>query len=280
MTGTRKAGVLVLILVLAASSMLWAESAEAQSIPKPAVPQFQIQYLDYSYDTPATNSTDPYTGQQIQHSSQHIGDIRVEGKIKNQPFTPCTLEDPNGTGAENIRFYYNVRYKGHFGDEWTEIYGYRNKYYIDQKSGSEYTNFTIKWQEFPEGKQIDYQVKALIGYESRTYIGPYPKPVIIGEESDWSSTLTLIFTKNETANGISFASNIDTTPYPPLPSTPPTPTVIASPTQNPLLPTENPQDAQTNLLAGFDWEQATIIVLVVVVAILAVALVLSHRRRV
>jgi hypothetical protein len=65
-------------------------------------------------------------------------------------------------------------------------------------------------------------VEALIGYEGRTYIGPYPQPIIIGEESDWSSTLTLIFTKNESA--VTYASNINDSPYPSLPVYSPEPT--------------------------------------------------------
>ena len=62
----------------------------------------------------------------------------------------------------------------------------------------------------------------------RTYIGPYPQPIIIGEESEWSSTLTLLFTKNESA--ITYASNINNSPYPSLPSysSAPTPTVPES----------------------------------------------------
>jgi hypothetical protein len=216
---------LVVMLIVASTTLLMVKPANAQEIPKPAAPQFSIQYVDYSYDIPAYNSTDAFTGQQVQHPSQHIGDVRVEGKIKNQPFTRYNLPNPpNGSISGDVGFYYNVRYKGHFGNEWTEIYGYHNKDFINQKYGSEYTNFTIYWEEFPEGAQIDYQVKAMIGFEGRTFIGPYPQPVIIGEESEWSDTLTLFFTKNETA--IAFASNIDNTPYPVLP----TPSIVATPT--------------------------------------------------
>jgi hypothetical protein len=219
---------LILIIAMSCLTLLIVKPVIAQTIPKPATPQFSIQYVDYSYDIPATNSTDPYTGQQILHPSQHIVDIRIEGKIKNQPFTPYSLPPPNGSISGNVGFYYNVRYKGHFGNDWTEIYGYHNVDFISQNYSSEYTNFTIYWQEFPEGSQIDYQVKAMIGFEGRTYIGPYPQPIIIGEESDWSNTLTLFFTKNETA--IAFASNINTTPYPVLP------TLSSSPSPTPTVP--------------------------------------------
>jgi hypothetical protein len=213
----------LIVLLLAASAIqLMVKPVDAQEIPRPAIPQFSIRYVDYSYDIPAYTSTDSYTGQQIQHPSQHIGDIRVEGKIKNQPFTQySSLNPPNGSISGNIGFYYNVRYKGHFGIDWTEIYGYHNADFISQNYSSEYTNFTIYLQEFPEDAKIDYQIKALIGFEGRTYIGPYPQPIIIGEESEWSNTLTLFFTKNDTA--VSFASNIDNTLYPVLPTPLPSP---------------------------------------------------------
>ena len=50
-----------------------------------------------------------------------------------------------------VDLYYNVRSKGHFGNDWTNIYGYHNKDYIRQNYDSEYTNFTIYLQELPEG---------------------------------------------------------------------------------------------------------------------------------
>lgn len=226
----------VILLILTASTILVVtEPADAQTIPKPAVPQFSIQYVDYSYDTPAYNTTDQYTGKQIYHPSQHIGDVWIEGKIRNQPFTSYTLFNENGTGGTTIRFYYNVRTKGSFGTEWINMYGYHNNECITQNSSSEFTDFTIYLQDFPEGYHEDYQVEALIGFENTTWIGPYPQPVIVGEESGWSNTLTLVFTKNQT-EAIAYASNIDNTPYPALPTPPPSPTPSAAPTPSPTVP--------------------------------------------
>jgi hypothetical protein len=239
MTSLSKGFALFFILIMAISSLSLSmvKPVMAQTIPKPAAPQFSIQYIDYSYDIPAYNSTDAFTGQQIQHPSQHIGDIRVEGKIKNQPFTRYSVPNhPNGSISGYVDFYYNVRYKGHFGSDWTEIYGYHNADFISQNYSSEYTNFTIYLQEFPEGSQIDYQVKAMIGFEGRTYIASYPQPIIIGEESEWSNSLTLSFTKSETA--IAFASNINTSPYPAIPTLSPSPTLAPTqaPTATPIVP--------------------------------------------
>jgi hypothetical protein len=226
-----------LVTVFALFILSSVPGASADSfVAKPAVPQFSIQYTDNSYDIPESYSTDPYTGQQIVNPSRHVGDVVIEIKIKNQAFTQYQMQDPNGTGILNIYFYYNVRSKGHFGTEWGQFYGYHNNNCPIQAYGAEYTTLTVKLQEFPEGNQVDYQVKAMIGYETTEYIGPYPQPVIIGEDSGWSSTLTLVYTKNETES-ISYASNIDNTPYPPLPTPEPTPTVTAAPVSpTPTLP--------------------------------------------
>jgi hypothetical protein len=266
------------VLAVAFTSILTAlmliSQANAQSIPKPSTPQFSIQYIDYSYDIPATNSTDPYTGQQIFHPSQHFEDIRIEGKIKNQPFTRYySPNPPDGAISGNIGFYYNVRYKGHFGNDWIEIYGYHNVDFPSQNYSSEYTNFTIYWQEFPEGAQIDYQVKAMIGFEGYTYTAPWGKPIIIGEESEWSNTLTLFFTKNQ--NAIAYASNIDAIPYPILPTPPlsPTSTTELTPTSDATIkpsaePTSTPKSQNgflgTNLPVGYGYAIITIIVMSVV----------------
>jgi hypothetical protein len=53
---------LSLILLLALSNLMMAESASAQSIPKPSVPEFTIRYRDYSYSIPPTYGINEYTG--------------------------------------------------------------------------------------------------------------------------------------------------------------------------------------------------------------------------
>ena len=93
-------------------------------------------------------TTDSYTGKQVTNPGYHVDDIRVEGKIKNQHFTPYMIPNPNSTNSYNanlnIDFYYNIRYKGHFGkeSEWMKLYGTRDVDFLKQNYGSEYTNFT------------------------------------------------------------------------------------------------------------------------------------------
>lgn len=106
---------LIIILVASSSTLLLPVSAMNQ----PSVPEFTLKYVDYSYDTPVTYGTDPYTGQTIvTNPSNHVDNRTVQIVIKNQPFTPYT--DGNGIA---INLFYNVRYKGSFGEDWTMMFG-------------------------------------------------------------------------------------------------------------------------------------------------------------
>jgi hypothetical protein len=246
----RKALSLISILILAATCILMAESASAQSTPKPSVPQFSIRVVDYSYDVPTTYTTDSYTGKQVTHSGYHVNDIRVEGKIKNQHFTPYTIPNPNSTSSYdtnlNIDFYYNIRYKGHFGNEseWMLLCGTRDVDFLKQDYGSEYTNFTAAGYNarmFQDGAVIDFQVKAHIGFETWGFVGTFPYRILNGEDSGWSNTLTVTISKDTTSSS-AYATTIDSSSYPTLTSpqtlpapTPPTSTPTPSVPEFPVL---------------------------------------------
>jgi hypothetical protein len=65
--------------------------------------------------------TDQYTGKTvITKPSEHIDNRTIEIPIGNQAFTPFT--DENG---RKINLFYNFRYKGSFGQEWTSMFGER-----------------------------------------------------------------------------------------------------------------------------------------------------------
>ncbi len=218
------------------------ESVNAQTIPKPSVPQFSIQVVDNSYDTTATIQTDPYTGQQTTIPSRHITDIKIEGKIKNQPFNQFVLTNPNGT-RRDLNFFYNVRYKGHFGEYWQYLYGGEDEGFLNRNYSSVFTYFTIH-QDFSKGSVIDVQVISMIGYQSWVIQPLFPYPVINGQDSGWSNTLTVTINQSDTANV--FASSIDNSPYPtliypePLPtstSTSPSPNLTPTPTITSSTPT-------------------------------------------
>ena len=205
MGSTSKGFSLLLVVILAASSLIMIESATAQTIAKPSIPEFTIKYVDRSYDTQPTYGYDQYTGKTvITKPSEHVDNRTIEIKINNQPFTPFT--DQNGN---NINLLYNVQYKGSFGQEWSSMFGERSEWagtfdpygtygYPTQDSSSQYTtiSYSLPWN-MVEG-QMDIQVEALEGYTNRT-IDPARAHILwavyiytfYGEESGWSNTQTV-----------------------------------------------------------------------------------------
>jgi hypothetical protein len=195
-----KLATLLFFTVLTVSSLVMVETAFAQSIPKPSVPEFTLVLVDSSYDVPTTYSIDPYTGDNVTHNGYHVEDKKIGMKIKNQPFTSYY----NDSLGQTIGFYYNIRFKGHFEEEWRELYRASDGY-PHQWSDSDYTviaflSETGKTIEstgfsktFPDGAQVDYQVEAMIGYIHREVTSPIPGTgwLFTGEKSGWSETLTL-----------------------------------------------------------------------------------------
>ena len=175
-------------------------STDVSGIPKPSVPEFTLVLVDSSYDVPTTYSIDPYTGANVTHSGYHVENKRIGMKIKNQPFTSY-YDDSLG---QTVGFYYNVRFKGSFSEEWTELYRASDGY-PHQWSDSDYTVITFLSETgttieagafsktFPNGAHVDYQVEAMIGYVHRVASDiPLLLPwVFTGEKSGWSETLTL-----------------------------------------------------------------------------------------
>ena len=92
----RKRATLLLIGVLVLSSLVMVETAFAQSIPTPSVPEFTVKYVDNSYDVPPTYGTDQYTGQTIIiQDGYHVDNRSIQFIIKNQPFAPYADSLPN-----------------------------------------------------------------------------------------------------------------------------------------------------------------------------------------
>jgi hypothetical protein len=190
---------LLLFVILTVASLLLIESANAQSIPKPSVPEFTVQFLDRSYDVPTTTSFDPYTGKEITDQGYHVENKTIEIKIKNQPFEP--FYNANG---QAINLYYNIRIKGYFEQNWTEVY--RPVYGFPlQSTDSDYTVLSYTWVEQGEtqigssmitlrnGAQADFQVEAMIGYiaDSGPYSDRSPREYFEGETSGWSNTQSI-----------------------------------------------------------------------------------------
>jgi hypothetical protein len=186
-------------------------SADVGPITTPSVPEFTVEYVDYSYDVPPVYGIDQFTGKEvITKHGYHVDERSVVFKIKNQPFT--SYNDSNG---HEINLYFNFRFKGHYGEAW-EYYpfsesGRGTRRYAtpfirltDESpkipaSNSEYTDkvlslaFLFSSNKPTTGSQIDFQVQAIIGHIDSVgdgYSG------FTGERSPWSSTQTITVGEN------------------------------------------------------------------------------------
>jgi hypothetical protein len=239
---------LLLIPILALTSLIVIESVFAQSTTKPSVPEFTVKYVDSSHDVPPRYDFDPYTGENVVvEPGYHVQEKTIEVVIENQPFT--SYEDANGNV---IRLYYSIRIKGSFGDSWwypdysdytqVDAEGERVNY-AGADVGSDFTviayglvgnNGTraLLNLDISDGGKADFQVQAFIGYKTRvndTYVpgipvgdptDPIPHHyVFTGETSNWSSTQTITIDEGQTAT--------------PSPATTPTPPPTSSPSPTP-----------------------------------------------
>jgi hypothetical protein len=190
---------LFLVGILAASSLLSVETANAQSIPKPSVPEFTAKLADHSYTVPPippttpTYTIDPYSGKQVVQKqgspgipSYFVKNITIDLTIVNQPY-------PSMINGNASFVFFNVRLKGHFGKDWTELFPYYSNSPV--QSNTQYTVISLP-ANYRVGDQIDFQVQAAIGYKIVTYIGHPPMDVYTESvdfqhsSSNWSPTQT------------------------------------------------------------------------------------------
>ncbi len=194
MDTTNKGFAVFIILIIAISSLMMIESASAQSIPKPSVPEFSVRYIDNSYYVSTPNTiTDQYGNSRVVQG--YVENKTVEFSITNQAFTPYTIpynsSDPYNSG-QTVDLMFNIRMKSTLDSNWTYI-THLSDGYLKQSD----TNFTtVSYQldylfpsNIPYGTGVDFQVQELIGYVHR-----YPiinSDTFNGTESDWSSIQTL-----------------------------------------------------------------------------------------
>jgi len=202
MKHTSKSLTTLLALSLVFSSLMMVEFAYAQSTPKPSIPQFTLKFVDASYDVPTTHSTDPYTGATVTHQDYHVQNWTIDVSIKNQPFTKYESD------GQIIDFYLNIRTKGHYAEDWIDIYS-PDMGFLTQ-SNSEYTKIAYSlddnefpfWDNFNQSGVVDFQVEALIGTTHRIMNGTATDPlsmfpwVFDGETSGWSDTQTIAISEN------------------------------------------------------------------------------------
>ena len=189
MNPIRKSLALILILIIAISSLslIIVKPANAQTIPKPSVPEFTVNLADHSYDVPpkTTSTTNSYTNKTtiITHPGYHVKNVTIDVTITNQPFQNTV--DGNATNL-----YYAIQTKAHFAN-WT--YDSPDIYNLQVQSNSSYT--VISFPTYQAGYQVDFRVAAVLGFYFDalvTYTGgiPFPDTLFIDKTSDWSRTQT------------------------------------------------------------------------------------------
>lgn len=209
-TRVNKGIALLLIAMLAVSSLIMVESASAQSISKPSVPEFTLKFVEHPFEVAPTTTIDPYTGENVTvRAGRHVQNRSIEVIIGNQPFTP--YEDSNGN---HIYLFYNVSKKGHYENNWhyfpeilarlplraldndyTIVSFWMDQNWIDQPP------FPLRYDDDPytqslgdisAGGQVDFRVQALVGcYSDPSYKTDFYNNFFTGETSGWSNTQTI-----------------------------------------------------------------------------------------
>jgi hypothetical protein len=250
--------------------LLTVRTASAQTVSTPLVPEFTVKFVNDSYYVPPTYGVDQYSGKTVQTGGGFAWfNETIQIIIINpQPFTVYRDQDGNW-----ISLYYNVEYKGHFGQSWMEdevshgdivVFGLGDSGY-DENVGAPF----VPLGDLSAGDQVDFRVQTQIGYYNYTWtgVGNDMSPsdytsVFIGKSSAWSSVQT--FAMPETS--ISTYSSSDPTQSP---TSTPTTTLILSPTM-----TETPTLSQS--VPELSW--LTIVPLLLFV--FSVAVIVRRRKQV
>jgi hypothetical protein len=207
MGNTRKDFLLLFGVILVVSSLIMVESATAQSIPKPSVPQFSLKYFNQS----------------------------IEVRILNQPFAPFTAK------GHTMGLYYDIRWKEHSAVDWNYLYPHSFLFVASNSASGSVADSSITIVSYGlnankgndaqlngdfVGKQLDFQIQASIGYymlitrqvnENLHY--PFD-----GEISGYSNTQTINIPQDSTNNSPSStpipSSSPNPTPTPTVPELP------------------------------------------------------------
>lgn len=258
----------LIFVIFVTSSLLIIKPSDAQTIPKPSLPEFSVQIVAYPYDVPTTHSIDPYTGQDITHQGYHVENKSIEVKIKNQPFTPFWIQENPQAANWTVNSYYNIRIRGHFSQtqEWLELYrasdGFPHQW-LDSDytilsyslAVDSYTYLGTKMINLTAGGEIDFQVEAMIGYVYRE-VTPVPGGgwLFTGETSGWSPTQTIT---------VSASSSVAT----------------ATPSPTESLPNFNPTSTPTQTLGEFSITLAFVAIVISIFCIMFLLLYVRHLKR-
>jgi hypothetical protein len=174
--------------------------------------------------------------------------------------------------GSHFEYYYNVRSKGQFTEDWTEAKTAAYGYY--RPSDSAYTlinyslsGFSIIGKDLPVGTKIDFQVVLMYGGIGKDLSqGPLGPEFFVGETSGWSNTKTV--TIGDTS------APTETTQATQTPTTEPTQTGTNSITAYPVQ-----YETQQGFELGTAWHTVVIVVLVITVILLVMVVVLLSKRK-
>ena len=183
----KKSAPMLLITALVLSSLVMVNSASAQSIPR-----FTMSLVAHPYDVATTYGVDEYTGENVTiEEGYHVRNESVVFTIENQPMS-------------NV--YFNIRSKGHFGDDWTERYHYEKASpgdLVPQSNTFGNTVISIPVGIPVNGAEIDFQVQAVAYHYVEFYVddhpwypelgGHYEERFTLSGISGWSRTQTMAF---------------------------------------------------------------------------------------
>jgi hypothetical protein len=151
----------------------------------------------------------------------------IDFTIVNQPHISVFVPENYG-----IDLYYDIRYKGHFEDTWTELYNYDDgENLLPTATNSTYTLISIP-QNYPSNAQVDFQIRAINGTIKAEYPGTdAPFAYWTYQSSGWSNIETI----NVTDGSVTITPFTNPTPIPTsIPTPSPTPiSTTTSPTTTP-----------------------------------------------
>lgn len=211
MKSLRKHVCCVIVLLLALSiCLIFQPASAAQTVPKPATPEFSLRYVKASCNLTTFYPSDGST------ITQQVDNSTVEIIIKNQLYTYAN-------GNITYLLFYDIQTKSHFEDSWVDHYPLSYKlndlwgggysWYISagnpsfQEYNSDYTVLSLPSKLYPIN--TDFSVKALVGYSSFYYntpknyhpldlrlIGrPSIPAVAFDTSSEWSNAQTVSLTQ-------------------------------------------------------------------------------------
>ncbi len=220
MSRIRKTTVLLLTLTIALSCLtLVLRPVNAQTIPKPSVPQLSISFVNHSYDVPSTTTTttNPYTGENIATIKEgyHVQNDSFVLSVRSQPLTINDKVDGN-----SIKLFFIVQSKGHYSDYWKNLtyvgdswpFIYTNNGFAQktmQLSGNNGTTYAEEggynnygYDGFVGGQyggQVDFRAMSVIGYSVTVkddinifnFRYPYHEEFVALQSSDWSPIHTV-----------------------------------------------------------------------------------------